>query len=51
MHDYAQSNYKIEDSVPKTVQNQIHLAMPKIKQDKLDSPFVVVNWRIVHLTT
>ena len=51
MHDFAQRNCKIDDSVPKTVQNQIQLAMPKIKQDKIASPFVVVNWRMVQLTT
>ena len=51
MHDYAQSNCKIDDSIPKTVQNQIQLYMPKIKQDKISSPFFVLNWRMVKLTT
>ena len=51
MHDCAKRNYKIDDLVPKTVQNQIQLVMPNINQDKLVSPFVVVNWNMVQLTT
>ena len=51
MHDYGQSNCKIDDSIPKTIQNQIQLSMLNIKKDKLVSIFFVVNWRMVKLTT